>query len=68
MGLRSTCTDYLIAKLAGQRQIRKPIAMHVAHLLPTVAVLGAAEAVRNRLDSWPGNDCIPDQLTSSSHC
>src|SRR5262249_60171418 len=31
VGLRFTRTDNLVAKLAGERQIRKPIAVYVAH-------------------------------------
>ena len=62
MGLRSTCSDYLIAELARQRQIRKPIAMHVAHLLPTVAVLGASEAVWTA--STPGHDMTASRINS----
>jgi hypothetical protein len=63
----ATGRDHLIVELARQRQVGQPVAMHVAHLLPPVAVFGAAEPVRKSLDSRPGHDGLPDPLARAHH-
>src|SRR3989442_1452142 len=63
VGLGSTSSDDVVVQPARQRQIREAVAMHVAHLPAPIAVLDAAETVRSGVDSRPGTDRVPDQLT-----
>ncbi len=53
MGLGATGCNHLVAKLARQWEVRKTIAVHVAHLLPAESVFGATEAV------WDGDHAGP---------
>jgi hypothetical protein len=65
--LGTTRSDYLVVDLAWQRQVGKTVAMHVAHLLSAVPVLGAAEPVRQSLHSGPGRDRFLDPSSRSLH-
>src|SRR5205807_2032682 len=67
LGLGTAYRASLIERLAWQRQVGETIAVHVAHLPATVAVLGAAETMRSSFDARPGRDHVPDQLTSPLH-
>ena len=65
--LRPTGGDDLVMKSARQWEVGKPVAVHVAHFLPSVAILGPAEAVRGSLNTRPGGDRTADKLACSLH-
>jgi hypothetical protein len=65
--LGTTRRDHLVTQLARQRQVGQAVTVDVTHLLSAIPVFGATEAVRDRLDTGPRCDRLPDQLSSAGH-
>jgi hypothetical protein len=60
VGLGATGGDDFVVELAGQWQVREPVAVDVTHLLAAIPILGAPEAMRHGLHSRPREDRFSD--------